>query len=370
MRRLGTALCLLGLVAALACDGRPSSSASAGGISDGSTGSGTSAGASGGSGASSLAALRGAAAREGDGFELYAPSSLNAEYVPQLQDAFNKKYGLNVTFKYTPSGSMTRDAARVLTEIAAGQPPTWDIMLMTDAQYATLYNNDALEKTDWAALGVTNQKAILYDGTSAAFATQFGGPVYNASLVRPDEAPKDWNDLLDPRWHGKLGVSTATHHLARLAQVWGDERTTRFVEGLAAQQPVLGRLQELQTRLQLGEIALLSSTYESLILDARRAGAPLQFADTVKPIIAAQTNAGVIKSVRRPNLARLMAAFLLSPEGQALWQEAVEESSMFIDGSPAFQYAQGKDVLVLDARFPADQLEPLTEKYGRMVGYR
>src|SRR5262249_8811200 len=169
---------------------------------------------------------------------------------------------------------------------------------------------------------------------------------------------------------GKLGVSTATHHLARLAQVWGDERTTRFVEGLAAQQPALGRLQELQTRLQLGEIAVLSSTYESLIVDTRRAGAPLQFADTVKPIIAAQTNAGVIKGVRRPNLARLMAAFLLSPEGQALWHEAVEESSMFIDGSPAFQYAQGKDVLVLDARFAAEQLEPLTEKYGRMVGYR
>ena len=41
---------------------------------------------------------------------------------------------------------MTRDAARVVTEISAGQPPTWDVMFMTDAHYATLFNNGVLER--------------------------------------------------------------------------------------------------------------------------------------------------------------------------------------------------------------------------------
>ncbi len=36
----------------------------------------------------------------------------------------------------------------------------------------------------------------------------------------------------------------------------------------------------------------------------------------------------------------------------------------------AHRYAQGKDIVALDAKFGAEQLDQLTEKYGRMVGYR
>jgi hypothetical protein len=43
---------------------------------------------------------------------------------------------------------------------------------------------------------------------------------------------------------------------------------------------------------------------------------------------------------------------------------------MFIEGTPMWRYAQGKEYVALDAKFAADQLDPLTEKYGRMVGYR
>src|SRR5215210_3419574 len=68
-----------------------------------------------------------AAGREGT-LELYGPSSLDRAGAAPLVEAFNRKYGLNMEFNYTPSGSMTRDAARVITEITAGQQPTWDLM--------------------------------------------------------------------------------------------------------------------------------------------------------------------------------------------------------------------------------------------------
>jgi iron(III) transport system substrate-binding protein len=310
-----------------------------------------------------------AAAQEGT-LELYTPSSLEKTGAAQIVDAFNRHYGLHVDFNYPPSGSMTRDAARVVTEISAGQAPTWDVMLVTDAHYATLFNNGALEKIDWAGLGLADPSVVTYDGTALNYATQFVAPAYNPNIVSAGEAPKDWNDLLDPKWHGKIGVSTATHHWARLAQAWGDERTTSFMESLNAQQPTLGRLPELYTRLTLGEISVYASITDSYANEAKQTGAPFTFVTSVKPLIATNYSVGVLKGVKRPNLAKLFAVFMTTPEAQTIWDQQQGQTSMFIQGTPAWQYVQGKDVVALDAKYAADQLEDLTEKYGRIVGYR
>jgi iron(III) transport system substrate-binding protein len=311
-----------------------------------------------------------AAAKEDPTFELYLSSNFDKDQLAALEQAFNRRHGLNVSFRHTPTGSMTRDAARVITEISAGQAPTWDLMVMTDAHYATLFTNDALEKTDWAALGITNPQSITYDGTGVHFATSFIAPSYNPNLVRADEVPKDWADLLDPRWRGRMGMSTATHHLGRLAQAWGDERTTRFVEGLAAQQLVLGRTTELFTRLTLGEIAVYATSTDTNWNEAKQTGAPFAFVETAKPVVVANYTVGVLKGGKRPNLSRLMAAFMTTPEAQAIWEASQGQTSMYIEGSSAWRYAQGKEILTLDARFAAEQLDDLSQKYGRIVGYR
>jgi iron(III) transport system substrate-binding protein len=311
-----------------------------------------------------------AAAREDPAFELYMSSNFDKDKLAELEQAFNRRHGLSVSFRHTPAGSMTRDAARVITEIGAGQPPTWDLMVLTDAHYATLFTNDALEKTDWAALGIVNPQSITYDGTAVHFASSFIAPSYNPNLVRAEEAPKDWSDLLDPKWRGRIGMSTATHHLGRLAQVWGDERTTRFVEGLSAQQLVLGRTAELYTRLTLGEIAIYATSTDTNWNEAKQTGAPFAFVETVKPVVVASYTLGVLKGGKRPNLTRLLAAFMTTPEGQAIWDASQGQTSMYVEGSSAWRYAQGKELVTLDPKFGAEQLDDLSQKYGRIVGYR
>ena len=52
--------------------------------------------------------------------EFYAPSTLTPEGAQKLRDAFNKKYGLNITVNYNPSGAMTRDVGRIVSFAAAG----------------------------------------------------------------------------------------------------------------------------------------------------------------------------------------------------------------------------------------------------------
>ncbi len=375
MRRLVALLLVVALGLLAACGGgggaagpsaasKPAPAAAGGG--------GQGGGAGGGSGAagtsSALDAMVAAAAGEGV-FQFYGPSALGKPDADRLIAAFNQKYGLNIEYQYTPSGSMTRDTARLITEISAGGPPSWDLTMMTDAHYAMLHSNGVLEKVDWEALGV-NPRSITNDGTSVMAATTFVAPAYNPNLVRPEEAPKDWDDLLDPKWRGKMGVSTATHFWARLAQVRGDERMTRFMEGIAAQQPALGTLPELYNRVTIGELAIFAAVPDSYWIMARKSGAPFTVVETAKPIIAQQYDVGLMKGVRHPNQAKLMAAFLVTPEAQALWEEIQGQSSMYVEGTAANRYVQDKEIVTLDPKFGAEQLDQLTEKYGRMVGYR
>jgi iron(III) transport system substrate-binding protein len=370
-RAVGLALAVALL---LACGGgtasRPAtSSAPDPGAQGGSTGAPT--GASTGTAATGQppsAVIQGAA-QEGT-VAIYASSNLGPAGVAQLEEAFNQKYGLHASIQYTASSSMTRDASRAITEISAGQPPTWDLMMLTDAHYATFVENGVLEPVDWAALGVANRDILAYDGAAINFVSSFVAPAYNPNVVPADQAPKDWNDLLDPKWHGRIGASTATHHWARLAQAWGDERTTRFVEGLAAQQPILGQTPELYNRLTIGEIAIYASVPDTFAFEAKNTGAPFVFVDTVKPLIATNYVVGLLKGVQHPNLAKLLAVFMTTPEGQAIWDKNVGGTSMYIEGTPMWQYARGKEYVALDAKYAADQLDPRTEKYGRLIGYR
>ncbi|HEY7060623.1 MAG TPA: extracellular solute-binding protein [Chloroflexota bacterium] len=329
---------------------------------------GAASGAASASASNALDAVIAAAANEGV-FQFYGPSALSKPDADRLMAAFNQKYGLNIEYQFTQSGSMTRDTARLITEIGAGQAPTWDLMMMTDAHYAMLYSNGVLDPVDWVALGI-GPRSVSYDGAAIMAASTFVAPAYNPNLVSADQAPKDWGDLADPKWRGKIGVSTATHFWARLAQAWGDERTTRLMEGIAANQPVLGNLPETYTRVTLGELAIFSSASDSYWIKARKEGAPLTIVETAKPIIAQQYDVGLLKGVRHPNQAKLMAVFLVSPEGQALWEELQGQTSMFVEGTTANRYAQGKDVVTLDPKFGTDQLDDLTEKYGKMVGFR
>src|ERR1700752_4783651 len=71
--------------------------------------------------------------------DFYGPSTLGPEGAQAIVAAFNKKYGFKVKVKFKPSGNMTRDTAKVIGLSASGQPPEWDIMLVTDAHHGSLW---------------------------------------------------------------------------------------------------------------------------------------------------------------------------------------------------------------------------------------
>lgn len=300
--------------------------------------------------------------------EFYAPSTLTPQGAQAVAAAFNKKYGLNIKLQYSPSGNMTRDIGKVVGLGATGVPPEWDLMVVTDAHHATLWVKKMHQPFDYKSIGV-DPKAIQYDNGAVSFANQFVLPAYNKKLVAEKDAPKTWEDLLNPKWKGKIGVSSATHHMARLAAgPWGEEKTTNFVKALTKQELILGRLGEIYNRLLLGEIVVAVSLADSEIKADKNKNAPVAHAEAVSPLISPAYDAGVPKNAAHPKVAYLMAAYLTTPEAQKIWEKYAGQSSALIPGTSAYKYVQKKEVVYM-TQDQAEMVDRLSREYGKMFGF-
>ncbi len=325
-----------------------------------------SAGAS--SGGSSLKQLVDAANKEGK-VKVYLNSNASDQWQRSLEQALNEQFGSKVTIVGTQGGNFTADAAKVVTEASAGQPPSWDIMLITDAQYATLAKAGLLGKTDWLNLFGVPDKAVMFGGGGVDFSQQLVMPAYNTKLVQQADAPKTWDDLLDPKWAGKIGVSTATHHWGRLSLAWGDEKTTAFIQKLAAQKPTLGATPATAQKLELGEIAIAATDPDDWVHQSQKKGAPVSFAN-VEPILLVANVAGALKGAEDPNAATLLAGFMGTKKAQELYEQLTGESSVFVPGSNYNKLVEGKQFVAMTDEFLANGLDTRTEKYGKLLGFR
>jgi len=309
-----------------------------------------------------------AAVRKEGQIDFHAPSTLTPPGAQALAEAFNRKYNLTIKFRFHPTGGMGTDVTKVVTRSAAGIAPEWDVMVVTDAHHATLWLRKLQQPFDYSKLGV-DRNVIYFDNGAVSLANQFALPAYNTKLLSAKDAPKRWEDLLDPKWKGgKLGVTVATHHLARLAADWGEERTTKYVRDLARQEPSIGPLGTVYTRLQLGEVVLAAGLPDSFIHQAKKTGAPIAFAEDVQPVVSPAYHAAVLKNASHPNTGHLFIAFLMSPEGQQIWEKFTGESSAFIPGTSAYKYAQGKRVLYMTQE-QAKTMDRLRAEYYKILGF-
>jgi iron(III) transport system substrate-binding protein len=311
-----------------------------------------------------------AKAKQEGALELLAPSTLGPQGSQALAAGFNKKYGLNIKVNYSPSNNMVGDVAKVVTQGAAGAPPEWDVMVVTDAHHATLWLRKLHQPFDYAKLGV-NPRWIQYDNGTVIMANQFVYPAYNKTVLPEKDVPKKWEDLLDPKWKGgKLGMSTTTHHLARLAaSAWGEQKTTEYVKALAKQELILGTMGALYTRLQTGEILAIATLTDSYVMTAKKAGAPIVHADKIEPVVSPAYNSGVPKGAAHPNAGALFSVFLTTSEGQNLWEQHAGQTSAFIPGTTAYKYAQGKKVLYMKPE-QAEMIDRLSTDYGKILGFQ
>jgi iron(III) transport system substrate-binding protein len=142
---------------------------------------------------------------------------------------------------------------------------------------------------------------------------------YNTRLVPEANVPKDWFDLTQPWWKGKMAMDVEDYDwFGAMHEYLGREKGRRFMEGLAKQQLSWRKGHSLLAQLVAGgefPAALLYAHRTQLTKDR---GAPIDWVKTSKPIIVSQNAVAVLEQSQRPNAARLFVDFLMSEAGQKL----------------------------------------------------
>jgi iron(III) transport system substrate-binding protein len=247
-------------------------------------------------------------------------SALELNVAERLGKAFEAKYP-GIAVRVERSGA-ERIFQRIAQEQASGINAV-DVANSTDPAHYLDW-----KAKDWLAPYVPDDVARHFpadqvdpDGmyaTSCGWIEVIG---YNTNLVKPEEAPKSYADLLDPKWQGKIvkahpgysgTIMTATYQMQR-------DLGWSFFEKLAAQ-----NIMQVQSsadppkRLALGERAVMADGNEYNIFQISEKGGPVApvYATEGSPLIVGPT--GMFKAAPNPSAARLFTAYSFTPECQQL----------------------------------------------------
>jgi iron(III) transport system substrate-binding protein len=142
---------------------------------------------------------------------------------------------------------------------------------------------------------------------------------YNTNLVKAEEAPKSFADLLDPKWMSKIvkahpsysgGIVTSTFQTVN-AIGWG------YFEKLGKQKVLqVQSSTEPPKKLALGERAVSADGLEYVHIQLKEAGAPIATVYPTEGTPFIPSCDGIAKNAPHPNAARLFISFIVSRETQ------------------------------------------------------
>src|SRR5712692_4109415 len=249
-----------------------------------------------------------------------------------LAAAFERKYGVKVTHW---RGSAEKIVQRALAESRAGRNEV-DVIETSAHRMEALYREKLLEDFHTPAFKELAASAFPRDHrqyVAARFVFFVLG--YNTNLVKPGEVPTSYEDLLLPRWTGRLAIeSTDVLWFAALTKAMGEEKGLAYFRRLAAMKPAIRSGHILAAQLVAsGEIALFVTAYNNNMETLKKAGAPVDWR-AIQPAFGQASSIGVSKYSRRPHAALLFTEFVLSREGQELLKSVNRvPASLAVDSS-------------------------------------
>ncbi|MBI2986655.1 MAG: extracellular solute-binding protein [Deltaproteobacteria bacterium] len=197
-------------------------------------------------------------------------------------------------------------AGKISIDVDLGNPPAIK-SLIDRGLIATLNPTELTDKPE--------KVSYLFDTRSPVARHQLTHFVYNTKLVSKADLPKRYEDLLDPKWKGKIGLDgRGPWEFTLLRILWGEQKFWQFIKSLGGQNPVWDtRCSASTDRVVTGEAYFGCGTF-STVHDLRAKGAPLEFVP-LSPMYIYPQILTPYKGAAHPNAAKLLIAWLLSPEG-------------------------------------------------------
>ena len=243
-------------------------------------------------------------------------TTMSVQETDRILREFKKKYPQITTesFRITKERLLTR----LLAEDSANRTGA-DVVSVNDMVMELLRLRGILGKYD-------NPEAAAYGAgfkERSGYWTGLYGPtaviVYNSKMVKPEDVPRTYDDLLQPRWKGKMGMDGSKWEwFAAQLQIMGQEKGMAFMKKLASQDLQFRTGITLLTQLTAaGEFPLIVYGYAHSAEEFLSRGAPIGWTP-IQPIFMNLVGVGLTAKAPHPNAARLLGEFLTSREGQSI----------------------------------------------------
>jgi iron(III) transport system substrate-binding protein len=250
----------------------------------------------------------------------------NITAIEPLIEQFSATQGLEgiytriSTSKYLATVLTEYDAGKLKADVLQGPLPILQT-LKEKGVLAPYRSPSSAGYPDWA----------LADDTIIQFGIEYVAPIYNKDLVKPEDVPKRYQDLTDPKWYDKIVMPDPATHATTISWLVGlkesnvfasEQDWMQFVKGLAANKPMFVKsFGPSPAPVESGEKLLAISMPKYIIT---KAPAPLDWAH-VSPLLGSPRGIALASKAPHPEAAKVFIDYWLSRDAMQLLADKVGE---------------------------------------------
>ncbi len=243
-------------------------------------------------------------------------SSLQTVDAEPYVKAFNKRYPFLKVNIYRVSGQ--KQVIMIQSELNGGRN-AFDI---TNASAAQAYGIKKTGALDPYQSPQRQYFSAAQKDREGYFTPTYIVPVvlgYNTNMVKRNEAPKRYEELLEPKWKSNMILDIEEFPwFAVMLKHYGREKGLEYMKRLAKQEILMGRGRTTQAQLiSAGERAIGIALNSSSVIEFKTHGAPIDWT-TLDPYYAKPNELMLAKHAPHPHAAALLIDWTLSEEGQSL----------------------------------------------------
>jgi len=242
-----------------------------------------------------------------------------------LKEAFQKKYPF-IEAEFWRAD--TRDLINKALAEARARNMVVDVVEGGGVSEALLRAN-ALEQFKLPGSARLPPTMVDPKGFWVATRVSYFGMGYNTKLVPENEIPKTYQDLLDPKWKGRMAwtaeaeTGSATMFISFIRGYMGEQKADEYLRELGKQDiaNITASPREVVNKVMAGEYAIALNVFLHHPIISAKQGAQVS-SQPMDPILGNASVMVLAKGAPHPHASLLLMDFLISPEGQAVIQKA------------------------------------------------
>jgi iron(III) transport system substrate-binding protein len=237
-------------------------------------------------------------------------SSFTLDDMKVLGGAFEKKYGIKLQLWRSSSEDILQ---RAVVEARGGRFDV-DAIETSAAEMESLHREQLLQEVRSPHIADLSPAALLPHREWIGDRLNLVTSAYNTDLIKPADLPRIYDDLLAPKWKGKLGIDGEDSvWFGALIAALGDDKGVKLFRDLVRTNGLSVRRGHtlLANLVASGEVPLALSTYQYKIAQLKKGGAPIEWY-VIPPGISRFIGTGVMRRAPHPHAAILFLDFMLS----------------------------------------------------------